>query len=456
MSATARVERWQAWIVFSALGVVVLLAIGFLGADPWPFQPGPIDPKGPLAFLVRLAESEWDLGLLRSIAMLAGVAVVALATATCLVRTWRAWVLTLACFAVVVSLVLPAVALQIGLREATAPWFFTNDSTYQLELAGELVLEAESPYGYDYASTDLIRFYSLDGSVEPGTAENQVALSHFAYFPGAALFSAAWRTLPSPWDDVRLFVALATIGLLGAALVFPGPIWARLALGVLLAANPFAVRGAWFGNADAPTLLLLVLAFALVLRRRPGWAGAALGAAILTKQFALVAVPFLAIMLLIQSRRSLRSAVLAAAGVVTVGFIPFILDDPRAVWEDTITYGTGTYRIVGYGLSALLVRAGVIDDRLGDYPFVPLVLLVWLPVTALLLRQQWREREAWLGPAGFTASMFLLLFLGRAFHISYLVYPFVGMAVTGLVVAADLGRASPENPGASSSGAHPP
>ena len=102
---------------------------------------------------------------------------------------------------------LPAVALQVGLRQATAPWFFTNDSTYQLELAGELVRDGHTPYGADYGSSGLERFYSLNGST--AQPESHAALRHFAYFPGAALMAAAWGVLPGPFDDVRWLVALA-------------------------------------------------------------------------------------------------------------------------------------------------------------------------------------------------------------------------------------------------------
>lgn len=421
--------------MLGALAAAVTLNVGVLGADPWQFRPGPLEAQGPFGGIVRLAEHDWDLGLLRSAAMLAGVGVVALATAACLVRTWRASALTLASFAVVATLVLPATMLQVGLRDASAPWFFTNDSTYQLELAGGLVRDGISPYGHDYSASGLERFYSLDGTVPPDVVDQQVALSHFAYFPGAALFAAAWTAMPNPWSDVRLFVALTTVGLLGAALLFPGPLSIKLALGIALAANPLIVRSAWFGNADAPTLLLVVLAFALAARPSPGWAGLALGAAVLTKQFALVAVPFVAVMLLLASRAALRRAALVASTVVAAGFLPFVAADFRAVWEDTVGYGTGTYRIVGYGLSAILVRADVIDDRTGSYPFFALAILVWLPVTAVLLHEQWRSAAPWLGAAGFTASIFLLTFLGRAFHISYLVYPLTGIALTGLLAA---------------------
>ena len=67
-------------------------------------------------------------------------------------------------------------------------------------------------------------------------------------------------------------------------------------MGALLVCNPVAVRSAWFGQNDPTSLLLLVLAFALVTRSRFGWAAASLAGAVLLKQFALVALPFLALM----------------------------------------------------------------------------------------------------------------------------------------------------------------
>jgi hypothetical protein len=423
------------WLVVGALAVVVTLNVGTLGSDPWAFKPGAVHPHGLLGPIVRAADREWDLGTLRSLAMLAGVLVVALAVWQMFRRVpWK--VELVAAVVVCAALILPAVALQVGLRQATAPWFFTNDSTYQLELAGKLVRDGDNPYGADYSRSGLERFYSLDGSAS--APESHAALGHFAYFPGAALMAAAWGVLPSPFDDVRWLVALASLALLPAALLFPGPRREKLALGVLLAANPIVVRAAWFGTADAPTLLGLVLAFALVLRRRPGWAGIALGTAILTKQFALVAVPFLAVMLWLDAGRdALRRAAIAAAAVLVVGFLPFAAADPGALWRDTVTYGAGTYRIVGYGLSAILLNLHVLADRTGAYPFFPLVLLIWAPVTAALVWAQLRGRSLWVGAAGAAASIFLLTFLGRVFQISYLVYPFTFVVVAVLVALAE-------------------
>jgi hypothetical protein len=348
-------------------------------------------------------------------------------------------------------LLVPATLLQVGLRDATEPWYFTNDSTYQIEIAGDLVLHGHTPYGHDYGNSGLERFYPAANDEE--AAFDRAARHHFAYFPGTALTAAAWRVLPRPWDDYRIFVLLATFALLPAALVFPGALYVRLAVGTGLAANPILLKGAWFGTADAPALLALVLAFGLLARGRLVWAAASLGAALALKQFALVAVPFFAVMLLTKhaSRATLYRAGAAFGGVFLATVIPFLIADPGALWHDTVSYGAGTYRIVGYGLAALLLNLGAIDDRFGNYPFVWLALLLWLPLTAWLLWAQRRAGTLWAGAIGFSVSMFVLLFLSRVFQSSYLAWPLTGIGLALLLAEADGTRRS--SPAGSSSNA---
>jgi hypothetical protein len=334
-----------------------------------------------------------------------------------------------------VLLAAPSTLLQLGLRDSTAPWFFTNDSTYQIELGGELLLDLDNPYGHDYRESGLERFYTRDGSVSERVREREVALLHFAYFPGAVETAALWRLLPDPFDDYRLLVLLATLALLPAALLFRGPLGWRLALGAVLVCNPIAVRSSWFGQNDAPSLLLVVLAFALVTRRRFGWAAAALAGAILLKQFAVVALPFIALMI---PREEWKRAGLTFAGVLAAAALPFIAADPQAFWDDTVRYGAGTYKIVGYGLSAILIRLGVLEDRDGSYPFALIALLTWVPLTVWLLLAQRRAEELWFGAAAFAISILWLMFIGRTFNNYYLVWPMTGAIVAGLIALGSL------------------
>jgi uncharacterized membrane protein len=345
---------------------------------------------------------------------------------------------------VTLLLVIPAVLLQVGLRDSTAPWFFTNDSTYQIELGGELVQSGENPYGHDYTTSGLERFYSLDGSVTQRTLEQQVALRHFAYFPGTALSAAVWQIVPAPFDDYRVLVVLTTVALVFAALLFDAPLSVKLAAGAALAANPIAARSAWFGVADAPSILLLVLAFALLSRARFSAAAACLAASVLFKQFALVAIPFFAAMLVVAgapTRTLLRTG--GTFGLVLLaGLVPFAIADLGALWDDTVAYGASTYRIIGYGLAGILVETGVIERRTDPYPFGLLVLLIWVPLTAWLVWNHLRSATLWLGAVAFTVSMFALLFLSRVLQNSYLVWPLAGVAVTCLLAAADRSEAA--------------
>jgi hypothetical protein len=430
------VTQREGLLVSSVLLTLVAITLPELGSDPWHFRPPSVDPQGPLAPLVRAAGEEWDVGIARASAFVAALlcgafAVLLLARPRVLPR-WAGIALVLA---VGVLLAAPSTLLQVGLRDSTAPWFFTNDSTYQVELGGELLLDLDNPYGHDYRESGLERFYTRDGSVSERVREREVALRHFAYFPGAVVSAAVWRLLPDPFDDYRLLVLLATLALLPVALLFPGPVGWRLALGAVLVCNPIAIRSAWFGQNDAPSLLLLVLAFALVTRRRYGWAAAALAGAILLKQFAIVALPFMALMV---PREEWKRAGLTLAAVLAVFVLPFLIADPVAFYDDTVKYGAGTYRIVGYGLSGILIRLGVLEDREGSYPFVVIALLTWVPLTVWLLLAQRRARELWIGAVAFSISILWLMFIGRTFNNYYLVWPMTGALVAALMAVGSL------------------
>jgi hypothetical protein len=461
------------WGLLAVLLGLIAINLPELGSDPWPFRPGAVDPTGILGPLVRAADEEWDVGIARAACFLAGLAL-ALIAAWALRRPgrdWPAWTGTALVVGVGLALLLPSTLLQVGLRDATEPWFFTNDSTFQIDLAGDLVLHGENPYGHDYRFSGMERFYSFDGEASQRIREREVPLVHYAYFPGTAISAAAWQAVvPAPFDDYRLFVLLATFAGFFAVMAFRGPLAWRLALGAVVVANPIAVRSAWFGQNDAPALTLTLLAFALATRGRFRWAAVSLAAAVLFKQFAVVAIPFLTLMAVKQGagvreadataaepstptradrrpslreslagdtgRELLRCAVLFAA-VIAVACLPFIVADPTAFWEDTVEFGAGTYKIVGYGLSAMLVRAGVLADRDGAYPFAPIALLTWLPLTAYLLFAVQRARQLWPAAAGFAISILVLLFIGRTFNNYYLVWPLTGAIAAAAVAAGE-------------------
>ncbi|HEY1357212.1 MAG TPA: hypothetical protein VGF21_02805 [Thermoleophilaceae bacterium] len=434
-----RLGALGAWALLGLLLAIIAVTLPELGSNPWPFRPGHVDPQGPLAPLVRAAGEEWDVGIARTGCLIAALFCGAAAMTLFSRRSWPGWAGVGVVLVVGLILLVPSTFLQLGLRDSTAPWFFTNDSTYQVEVGGKLLLDGDNPYGHDYSHSGLERFYTYNGSVSPGVIDREVALRHFAYFPGTILTAAVWRALPQPFDDYRLFILVCTLLLLAAALAFRAPLSWRLWIGALLVCNPIAVRSAWFGQTDAPSLLLLVLSFALVTRSRYGWAAASLAGAVLLKQFALVALPFMALMVVKRGagRAELQRAALVFVAVLAVVILPFFLWDPAAFWRDTVKYGAGTYKIVGYGLSDILLRLHVIGSRTGAYPFVPIAIVLWLPLTIWLLFAQRKAEEVWVGAAAFSISILALMFIGRTFNNYYLVWPMTGAAVAALIAAGE-------------------
>ena len=244
MSASAaareRLGRLEALALVALLLAIVTVTLPELGSDPWRFRPGAVHPSGPLAPLVRAAGEEWDVGIARAAAFLAALlcgARRAHAAARPHLAALGGVALVLA---VGVLLLVPSTLLQLGLRESTAPWFFTNDSTYQIELGGDLVLRRRQPLRARLPRSGLERFYTRDGSASERVREREVALEHFAYFPGSLITAAPRRLLPAPFDDYRLLVLLTTLAGLAAALAFPAPLGWRLAIGALLVCNPIA------------------------------------------------------------------------------------------------------------------------------------------------------------------------------------------------------------------------
>ena len=82
-----QVTRREAGAVLGVLGILVAITVPELGSEAWPFRvrSGGTDPQGPFGWLVRAADRDFDIALLRSAALVAGL-VVALSAAVVLAR----------------------------------------------------------------------------------------------------------------------------------------------------------------------------------------------------------------------------------------------------------------------------------------------------------------------------------------------------------------------------------
>ena len=240
------IDRRAAFGVLGVLGRSSRSNVPSLGSDPWPFRTPPISGHGLLGPLVRAADGTWDLGVVRTPAVLAGVLVAAVAIAGLAGATrWRPWVLVAACVAVI--------APDRGARDAApgrpARRLGAVVPRERLDVPDRARRRSSSGTGTPRTGTTiegsgLERFYSRDGTVPPPAEHPQVALTHFAYFPGTALTAAVWSFVPAPFDDYRVLVLLATIGCFFAVLLFDAPLPWRLAVGSAVAASPLLVRGA--------------------------------------------------------------------------------------------------------------------------------------------------------------------------------------------------------------------
>ena len=116
-----RLTGVEIWALLATLGVLVIVTMPDLGSGGWPFAPSAVHPRGLLGPLVRAANREWDLGIIRSTTVLAGLVVALAAAATWQIRSWPRWAGIGLTGLVCAMLLVPAVLLQVGLRDATSP-----------------------------------------------------------------------------------------------------------------------------------------------------------------------------------------------------------------------------------------------------------------------------------------------------------------------------------------------
>ena len=104
--------RREAGAVLGVLGILVAITVPELGSEAWPFhvRSGGTDPQGPFRWLVKAADRDFDIALLRAAALVAGL-VVALGAAVVLARRAVPNAFVLATCAAVVGLLILAVKL---------------------------------------------------------------------------------------------------------------------------------------------------------------------------------------------------------------------------------------------------------------------------------------------------------------------------------------------------------
>ena len=325
------------------------LSVPSLGADPWPFRTGPLAPHGILGPLVRAADWHWDVGAVRSAAAVAGLVV--LLFAGLLVsrgRVRRSVAVAATAEITLCLLIFPSVLLQAGLRDASARrGSMTTTRPTRSSWRAALSATATTRTAMTIRAQGW-RVFTASTAVSPQTGDRrQPALEHFASFPGVALAAAASGVCSRRRSTTfASSTPLATLGLCGAALLFsraarpaPEQEWSR----PRREPSCHTSRVVRHRGRAEPSLPRAGVLFRPQIALRRGRGSAGCGDP-LFKQFALVAVPFLAVALVVLASReqAIRAVVAAFTAVLAAGILPFLLADPAAMWSDTISYGTGT------------------------------------------------------------------------------------------------------------------
>jgi hypothetical protein len=321
--------------------------------------------------------------------------------------------------------VAPTIA-SIVLRDGGKPYTFIHDGALMIEWAARKLISGQNPYVADYLDTPLFYWPMV----------NNPALYHLTYFPSLFLvtvpFVFVFDKLGLFWDERFLYLPayVATLALLPLLVKRPGH---KLALVALVGLNPQLFPFVVEGRNDFFVLFFLFAGLALLQRERRTLGSLAIAAAAAAKLHAVLILPFLVVYLVATRKpRSMGEAALAlrplipAAVFLAVTFLPFLINDWNAFYDDVVRYNAGgaawTYPISGMGFSALLLTLGVIEYRQADFPFAVIEIAVATPVAVWWLRRLWRQPDLSTMLTGYALTLLAFLFFGRYFQGNYLGY----------------------------------
>jgi hypothetical protein len=312
------------------------------------------------------------------------------------------------------------------LRETGRPYTFIHDGALMIEWAARKLLAGQNPYVADYLDTPLFYWPMV----------NNPALYHLTYFPFMFLITApfvfVFDTLGIFWDERFLYLPAYLATLAVVPLLFKKA-ENRLAAVALVGLNPQLFPFVVEGRNDFFVLVFFFAGVALLQREHRALGSLAIAAAAAAKLHAAFVLPFVVVYLVATSKpktwRDLVTALrpLAPAAVfLAITFVPFLLNDWNAFYDDVVRYNAGgaawTYPISGMGFSALLLWLGVIEYRQADFPFAAIEIAIAAPVALWWLRKLWMQPTLARLLTGYALTLLAFLFFGRYFQGNYLGY----------------------------------
>jgi hypothetical protein len=300
-----------------------------------------------------------------------------------------------------------------------------HDGLLQIESAIDRLLNGQPIYGVDWSNTLMAR---LPWDLTPGP---NPALHHLAYFPLTVLigvpFRVVMRALGLPFDYRIVLIGFALLGLL-AIMALPITPERRFMVIAAIFVSPLITLYLWAGRTDIEFLAVVLVCLLLLSRGHLIAAALALGIAVALKPFAVLAVPFLLLVLTIRwrarpQRRDIALSLVALGLAPVVTILPFLIANPPAFWTDVVLYTSGgirdAYPIAGYGFGELLYETHVVAHRSDSVPFglfqlLAIVPAVWITGRAFLNRP---SIGRWM--AGYVLCLLAFTFFARFFNDNY-------------------------------------
>ncbi|MBA3946367.1 MAG: hypothetical protein H0X37_17620 [Herpetosiphonaceae bacterium] len=331
------------------------------------------------------------------------------------------------------------------------------DWPLQIEAGSNLLLQSKSPYGYDYALTEM-KLWS-----ERANFPGNPALHHAIHLPMNFLLAAVvlpvWRALFG-WTDARILLIPAYV----LVIVFAPRLCDRWedghALRIILALNPILVDSFEVGLSDYLLLALLIATFTLRRSGRTRAAAAMLGVAVATRQFSWLLVPaYLAAEWWTLPEQPIRVHVGALTrrvwplfAVVSAVILPFLLLDGRNFYADVIAFGSGgvtdAYPIGGLNTFGISAFVAFLQQGLGyrfTFPWMLVQLAAVLPVLGYTIVLQCRHNTLRRLVLSYGVVLAIFMFTGRFMHTNYLGFLFAILVLAYFTADTPLNAPRPES-----------
>lgn len=321
---------------------------------------------------------------------------------------------------------------QIALRKMSASVFYTHDGIVQTEVAVKFLDQGKNPYAVNYQPT---AFGEFPNAYAGGQRENP-AWYHYVYLPFYLFFSWPFYKvghLLFGFFDERIILIIIFLASLPIIYKLPENREKKLLGLIIYAFNPIFFPWFAYGFNDIFVFFWLLLSLYLLKLNKYGWSAAVLALACAAKQQAWVILPFYFFYLyykeqsvkeITQRIMKIFKKILPFIVISILIFTPFLIWGFNDFIDDIYRYPTGSIEtclpMVGYGLSHLIYKAGLVKSIWDYFPFWIIQIIICLPLLYYLIKKQ-RDNNSlsWL-LASYGLFLFVFWFFSRVFNDNYI------------------------------------